>query len=71
MQRVTPPERTSVMSLHQTVRAELVEALPFFGASEEEGQAFDKLRPNGVGLLTTHLSDRALALRRPPTAQNR
>ena len=33
-----------------TVRAELVEALCFSSAAERKGQAFDKLRPNGVGL---------------------
>ena len=33
------------------LRAELVEALPFSLGVREEGQAFDKLRPNGVGLV--------------------
>jgi hypothetical protein len=34
--------------IHNTVRAELVEALPFIGAvMPRKGQSFDKLRTNG------------------------
>jgi hypothetical protein len=39
------------MTVSFSVRAELVEALPlFFGIVPEEGQPFDKLRANGVGV---------------------
>jgi hypothetical protein len=39
------------MSTLNTVRAEPVEALPsLFGISERIREAFDKLRPNGVGV---------------------
>ncbi len=37
------------MNKPQTVQAELVEALPFFGiVGATEGQPFDKLRANGI-----------------------
>jgi hypothetical protein len=41
-----------IISIPNTVRAELVEALPFLAAREKEGQAFDKLRPSGGGLVS-------------------
>jgi hypothetical protein len=42
-----------MMGSHNTVRAELVEGPPFLAAREKEGRkAFDKLRPNGEGLVS-------------------